>query len=80
MASEEKLNAHIHFTPEAPHRLRRREDTERRDIRLRLWQLAINLAAKQTEPFDMLQQLLDAHEQELTALAIRRLGVRAVRT
>ncbi len=74
------LNAHIHFSEEAPHRLRRAEDRERMAIRLKAWERWINLSAQQTTPFDALQQVLDAYEADLAALAIRRLGVRAVRT
>jgi hypothetical protein len=76
----DQVNAHIHFSPEAPHRLRRAADRERREIRLKLWEMWINLSADGLEPFDALQQILAEHEELLSAWAIRRLGVRGVRT
>ena len=79
MTAEEQINARIHLSPEAPHRLRRAEDRERMALRLKSWELWINLSARQVTPFDALQQVLDEYESDLAALAIRRLGVRGTR-
>ncbi len=69
--TDEQLNAHIRLSEEAPHRLRRADDRERWAMRLRLWEWWINHSWEES-PFDTVQQLLDEHERELAAWAIKR--------
>ena len=71
--SEDRLNAHIHLSEDAPHRLRRAEDRERNDMRLRLWTFYVNNSGSM-DSFDLLQAVLDEHTRLLTELAVRRLG------
>ncbi len=67
------LNAHIHLSTEAPHRLRREEDREELEIRLRIWECWRAEAARES-PHTALMRALDEYKRELILRALKRYG------
>ena len=67
------LNAHIHLSPEAPHRMRREEDREELEIRLRVWEVWLAAFARET-PHTALMRALDEYKRELVLKAVKRYG------
>lgn len=68
----------VQLSPEAPHRLRRAEDREEQEIRVRVWECWL-VAFAQGSPHAALMQALDEYRRELGLLALRRLGVGGIR-
>jgi hypothetical protein len=72
------LDERITLSAEAPHRLRRAEDREEMDIRLRVWEHWLTAFTAVT-PHAALMQALDEYHRELGILAVKRLGMTGVK-
>jgi hypothetical protein len=71
------LNAHIRVE-DGQHRGRRAEDHEEREIRFRIWERWLAAFARET-PHTALMAALDEYKRELGMLAIKRLGIGAMK-
>ena len=77
-AGGDSVGPAIQLSPEAPHRLRRAEDREELEIRIRVWQAYCAALAEGT-PHAALMTALDEYRRELGILALRRLGIQGTR-
>lgn len=76
---ESGLDPAIRLSPEAPHRLRRAEDRQEIEVRIRVWQAYCAALAEGT-PHAALMTALDEYRRELGILALRRLGIRGTKS
>lgn len=72
------VDSAINLSPDAPHRLRRAEDREEVQIRLRVWDVFLEELGHGTT-HSALMRSLDSYRAELGVLALKRLGVGGTR-